>query len=188
MKCLIRAYAYSFHYYLLNDRLDISRINVIVVKFFLISLQTSSDLGGRWNWMMLPERPASIYQFIILLRQQFDNPCTFDIQFQNSQSDSQFIKLTCIDDLPNRGTVKLLILEDAMTSSGVSLSNLHLSTTHYPGQPSDNFEVPTFSHDLELLLREGNQGYDQFGRQLVLSQKPNTTDFGWCGKIYESEE
>lgn len=74
-----------------------------------------------------------------------------------------------------------------MTSFGVSLSNPHLTSQH-PGQPSDNFALPTFSHDLELLLREGNQGYDQFGRQLVLSQKPNTTDFGWCGKIYESEE
>lgn len=73
--------------------------------------------------MILPECPATIDQFIILLRQQFDIPYTIDIQFQNSQSDSQFFKRTCIDDLPNMGTIKLLILEDAMTSFGVSLSN-----------------------------------------------------------------
>ncbi|CAB1328336.1 unnamed protein product [Coregonus sp. 'balchen'] len=102
--------------------------------------------------MILPERPASVDQLIILLRTQFDIPYTIDIQFQNSQSDSQFCKLTCIDDLPNRGTIKLLILEDAMASSGVSLSNPHLSTSQHPGQPSDNFEAQTFSHDLELVL------------------------------------
>lgn len=103
----------------------------------------------------------------------------------SKQSDSQFFKLTCIDDLPNMGTIKLLILEDAMTSFGVSLSNPHLTSQH-PGQPSDNFALPTFSHDLELLLREGNQGYDQFGRQLVLTrnQRQQISD-GVARAMYE---
>ncbi|CAB1332338.1 unnamed protein product, partial [Coregonus sp. 'balchen'] len=97
-----------------------------------------------------------------------------------------FCKLACIDDLPNRGTIKLLILEDAMTSSGVSLSNPHLSISQHPGQPSDDFEVPTFSHDLEL---EGNQGYDQFGRQLVLTrnQRQQILD-GVAKAMYERNE
>ncbi|KAL7381377.1 hypothetical protein ABVT39_004934 [Epinephelus coioides] len=120
--------------------------------------------------------PDSVAQLTCLLRQKLEIPFNFLIQFEDPEFNNQLVNLNMIEEIPNMGTVKLVkIIEHDISSTSSWTSDSGESSSCQTPQRSSAwpkvFPVPTFSHDIEFLLREANDAKQQHGRRLTLTKE-----------------
>lgn len=139
----------------------------------------------------LERRPDSVSQLTCLLRQKLEIPFNFLIQFEDPDFNNQLVNLNTIEEIPNMGTAKLvkMIEHDIISTSSLTSDSGESSSCQTPQRSSawpQVFPVPTFSHDIEFLLREANTAKQQHGRHPTLTkeQKSKILDGMSCA-MYE---
>ncbi|KAF6738705.1 hypothetical protein FQA47_006310 [Oryzias melastigma] len=138
--------------------------------------------------------PGSVDEVIQEVKRQCNLNYTFRLQFMDEHFDNAFINLTRVEELSDKGTIKVIPTVNAQcdvpslchsvvqlplsppslsVSSGsidtdiLSSSNLPSSRARWPV----NFPVPQFSYDSELKLQNGNAAYKEDGTTLILDLK-----------------
>jgi len=142
-------------------------------------------------------KPQSVDELAVELKRQLDIDYSFVILYQDPDFDNQLCTLSTMDELQQFCTVRLVsIATESSTDSteirgpGEAVSNLRRMSGNWP----DNFILPKFDHDIELLLSRGNKAYAETGQLLGLTkaakssvlQKLATTVYDI--KVYPTEE
>lgn len=140
--------------------------------------------------------PSTLQDLIDVIQETFNIPGTFTVMYQDMDFGGQFFTLSSIEEVQDKGTLKLVITQPLIltlspvevsdvespipeqssdtrsdNSSGsrdtILLSSSDESGTSYRSQPwPAKFQIPTFSHDVNLMLEEGNQAYEKDGTLL----------------------
>jgi len=107
-------------------------------------------------------KPQSEDELAVELKRQLDIDYSFVIMYQDPDFDNQLCTLSTMDELQQFCTVRLVsIATKSSTDSteirgpGEAVSNLRRLRGIWP----DNFILPKFDHDIELLLSRGNKAY-----------------------------
>uniref|UniRef100_A0A8C4SA13 Uncharacterized protein n=1 Tax=Erpetoichthys calabaricus TaxID=27687 RepID=A0A8C4SA13_ERPCA len=119
------------------------------------------------------EHPPSVEELCQLLRYKIGLRGSFILQFEDPEFGNELCNLTDIKDLlTERVTLKVLF-----TPSELVCSDSTLDTGSLPSSCSgesldwpDPFEIPRFSHDVELQLKEANDAYVKDGSVMVISK------------------
>lgn len=140
--------------------------------FFLLEMSSTFRLrvvfeDGAIERMVLPERPYSVSHLKFLVMQHFSIDGQIELQFQDPQSDIM-CSLTCTDKLSNKGTIKILMVQQTISNSQPLEDTQHVTTPHHSGSSSEHFCLLTLSHAMDLILRKGNEEYFKHGNQLIL--------------------
>lgn len=125
--------------------------------------------------------PETVDELQTILKSKLNLEGDIVIQFQDPEFNNELCNLTDISDLPTE-RVRLKVILKAPANSPLSVSSLDtasLDTTsrssgsspstsrskHWP----DPFVIPTFSYDVELKLRKGNEAYEKDGSLLMVT-------------------
>ncbi|KAK7905164.1 hypothetical protein WMY93_017771 [Mugilogobius chulae] len=162
----------------------------VVLKVILMD-NTSQRLN------LLNGLPQSVEELRDEVQHQCGLTCSFNLQFMDPLFDNEFMNLTLISEIQNRGTIKVVDLSDTATFqyipsaagsysqaqesssssfSGVSVPDTEiLSTESEPSTPRSfwpvKFGVPQFSFDSELKLERANAEYREKGTLLIPDNK-----------------
>lgn len=128
--------------------------------------------------------PETVDELKTILKNHFTLEGEIVIQFQDPEFNNEFCNLTDISELP-REKLKLKVMVKAPPSSPQSdytLDTGSLDTSsgssgetsgrskHWP----DPFIIPSFSYDIELKLRRGNEAYEKDGSLLITANDVKT--------------
>ncbi len=122
---------------------------------------------GAIERMVLPESPNSVSHLKFLVMQHFSIDGQTELQFQDPQSD-RIYGLTCIENLSNKGTIKILRVQKTISNPQPIDSTQCVTTSLNSGSSSEHFCLPTFSHAMDLILRKGNEEYFKHENYLIL--------------------
>ncbi|KAJ4937553.1 hypothetical protein JOQ06_002188 [Pogonophryne albipinna] len=137
--------------------------------------------------------PRTLAELICELQEAFHIPGEFTVMYQDMDFDGQFCTLSCIDDVEDKGTLKVFQTEPIVLNlspvevldidSSIAEQSSDNSSRHSSG-PQDTillsssgtsyrselwpakFQVPTFSYDVDVSLEAGNQAYQKDGTLL----------------------
>lgn len=129
--------------------------------------------------------PDSVDGLKLVLKNKLQLSHSFDLQYEDKDF-QDFCNLTCVDDLP-KDKVTLKVNFCSAVSSDSSLDNLSLGLPSSPSTSSSVsshsesfagrsqpwptvFPLPTFSYDVELRLRQGNDAFRKDGTRLSISR------------------
>ncbi|CAL9694944.1 unnamed protein product [Knipowitschia caucasica] len=117
---------------------------------------------------ILPSYPETVDDLIKEIMTRFKLTFDFRLQFEDPDFDGALCNLVNIEDLPSKATVKVVAKADLDTSSCSTddssiLSDSTDSSDRNSGWPF-HFVVPTFSYDVEHILREGNVAFTNEGK------------------------
>ncbi|XDV38259.1 hypothetical protein PO909_007703 [Leuciscus waleckii] len=122
--------------------------------------------------------PDTVHGLKEVLRSKLQLRDSFDLQYEDNDF-HDFCNLTSVTDLPkDKATLKILFspsdtFSDSTTSTQISscVSEIKLSRSHpWPAA----FSIPTFSYDVELRLKHGNEAYSTDGTLLTMSRDMQT--------------
>nr|XP_055070029.1 uncharacterized protein LOC129451008 [Misgurnus anguillicaudatus] len=144
-----------------------------------------------------PEKPSSLQELKDIICQKLEIAHGFTLQFEDPAFDNQLCNLTDISYLPeDKATLKvfweigLMPVQDETvsdfnfdTASVSSGSTASFSQCQRSQQWPASFTIPTFSYDLELRLRKGNEEYEKSKSSLKVSREMK---IGILEKIAES--
>ncbi len=103
--------------------------------------------------------------------------CDFSLQYEDPDFDGQLSVLVDIQELPEKGTLKVMRSESDATSTASSDKDIlpHVPLTQHQKNWLDCFPVPPFSYEVACALEEGNTAFERSGKMLKLtrSQKHN---------------
>lgn len=136
---------------------------------FLLHVHTSPDIVRK---MTLSSRPESVDELKIMMKEKFRLDSDFSLAYEDPDFDRQLCSLVDIEDFPQKAVLKV-IRSESDASSVASDDTIILPHAMTPGRTERwpyVFPVPTFSHDVEFSLGEGNATYERTGRTLRLSK------------------
>ncbi|KAL6476697.1 hypothetical protein MHYP_G00151960 [Metynnis hypsauchen] len=131
--------------------------------------------------LILPSRPSSVQALIDEIRTRLKLTFDFRLQFHDPDFDA-LCNLVEIEQLPSTASVKvvrLVELDRISTSTNDTIiltdSTDSTDTPEHSSQWPEVFIVPTFSYEVEHVLREGNAAYEKDGKLIRLprDQKHN---------------
>lgn len=133
------------------------------------------------------DRPNNLEELISELKKRLSLQYDFMLLYEDPEFNYAVCNLTDMNDLPDRPTLKIVSLDNVISSSASTLSSGELSTansydteilphaektsslTSRDPWPS-TFEVPYFSVDIEYRLRQGNLIYMRDGTRMSVSR------------------
>ena len=128
--------------------------------------------------------PETVDELKIILKNHLNLEGEVIIQFQDPEFNNEFCNLTDIEELASE-RIKLKVIKKAPPSSPQSDYTLDTGsldtssgssgeTSRRSKQWPDPFVIPTFSYDVELKLRRGNEAYQKDGCLLSLTNDVKT--------------
>ncbi|XP_036447956.1 uncharacterized protein LOC118822786 [Colossoma macropomum] len=129
--------------------------------------------------LTLNERPKSVKELKSIMQEKFKPrlDSDFSLQYEDPDFDGQLSLLVDIEELPEKGTLKVVRSESDDPSTASSDTDIlpHVPLTQRQKNWPDSFPVPTFSFEVEHVLEEGDSVFDRPGKTLKLtrSQKHN---------------
>ncbi|XP_062847746.1 uncharacterized protein LOC134310155 [Trichomycterus rosablanca] len=140
---------------------------------FLLRVNVTTD--SAWK-LTLTQRPASIDELKRIMQEKFKprlDGVDFSLQYEDPDFDGMLTVLTNIEELPEKGMLKVVRSESDDNSSLASSDTeilphvpLNDRQKHWP----NTFVVPAFSFEVEHVLEEGNQVYREYGKRLKLTR------------------
>lgn len=131
--------------------------------------------------LLIEEIPETLEGFKLILRTKLNLGYEFVIQYEDPDFQNELINLNCPTELPkDKATLKiiqkmppdqhLVTVSDSSTLDTASLSSVSSSTETSPPDMMKNwsepFSIPTFSYDVELKLKRGNEAYAKDGSRI----------------------
>uniref|UniRef100_A0A3P9ASN3 PB1 domain-containing protein n=1 Tax=Maylandia zebra TaxID=106582 RepID=A0A3P9ASN3_9CICH len=142
-----------------------------VSQKFLLRVHLTTDVVVK---VSLTKRPESVEELITILREKLNPRLDFEftLQYEDSDFDGQLTCLLDIQELPEKGTLKVVRSESDVSSCASSDTDilLHVPLAQRLKCWPDTFPVPTFSYEVEHLLEEGNRGFEMSGKHLKLTR------------------
>ncbi|XP_038129287.1 uncharacterized protein LOC119775391 [Cyprinodon tularosa] len=132
--------------------------------------------------LILSSRPSSVQALIDEIKTRLKLTFDFRLQFHDPDFDNALCNLVKIEDLPGTASIKvvrLLDLDRISTSTDETIlltdSTDATDSPERSGRWPDVFIVPTFSYEVEHVLREGNAAFEKEGKVIRLprDQKHN---------------
>ncbi|XP_076879102.1 uncharacterized protein LOC143527703 [Brachyhypopomus gauderio] len=125
--------------------------------------------------LILPSRLSSVQALIDEIKTRLKLTFDFRLQFHDPDFDHALCNLVEIEHLPSTASVKvvrLVELEWISTSTNDTIiltdSTDSTDTPEHSSQWPEVFIVPTFSYEVEHVLREGNAAYEKDGKVIRL--------------------
>ena len=123
--------------------------------------------------LSLQSKPSSCDELSSILKEKFDLEKEFVLMY-NDKDFNALCTLNDIGDIDSLSTVTVafiasasenLVAEQSFEAPGCS-SGLRLTSGEWPSP----FKLPSFDHDVELVLMRGNENYAECGRRLTLTK------------------
>ncbi|KAF3842312.1 hypothetical protein F7725_024263 [Dissostichus mawsoni] len=117
--------------------------------------------------------PETVDELKTILKNHLTLEGEMVIQFQDPEFNNEFCNLTDISELPREMLKLKIIMSDytldtgSLDTSSGSSGEMSGRSKHWP----DPFTIPSFSYDIELKLRRGNEAYEKDGSLLLLSSR-----------------
>ncbi|RXN04057.1 gypsy retrotransposon integrase 1-like protein [Labeo rohita] len=122
----------------------------------------------------LTGRTESVDDLIAILLEKVKPRLDFEftLQYEDADFNGQLSCLIDIQELPEKGTLKVVRSESDASSLASSDTEIlpHVPVSERRKTWPDIFPVPTFSYEVEHVLEEGNIAYDRSGKTLKLSR------------------
>ncbi|XP_016363601.1 myosin heavy chain, fast skeletal muscle-like [Sinocyclocheilus anshuiensis] len=143
---------------------------------FLLRVYIASDVAMK---VTLTERTKSVEELINMLREKVKPRLDFEftLQYEDPDFDRELCCLVDVQDLPEKGTLKVVRSEsDTYTNTSSNTDILpHVPVSQRQTTWPDIFPVPTFSYEVEHILEEGNVAFETSGTMLKLTRAQSTT-------------
>lgn len=129
--------------------------------------------------LTLNERPKSVEELKSIMQEKFKSRLDgdFSLQYEDPDFDGELSVLVDTEELPEKGTLKVIRSESDNTSTESSDTDIlpHVPLTQRQKSWPDSFPVPSFSYEVEYVLEEGNSAFEMSENTLKLtrSQKHN---------------
>lgn len=146
---------------------------------FMLRVYTATDVAMK---VTLTQRPESVEQLIDILREKLKPRLDFEftLQYEDPDFNGQLSCLIDIQELPEKGTLKVIRSETDSSSCASSDTDIlpHVPVSQRQRTWPDIFPVPTFSYEVEHVLEEGNSVFQRSGKTLKLTraQKHNVLE------------
>uniref|UniRef100_A0A8C5AX65 Uncharacterized protein n=1 Tax=Gadus morhua TaxID=8049 RepID=A0A8C5AX65_GADMO len=124
--------------------------------------------------------PETVIGLHLMLKNMLGLEGDLVVQFQDPEFANELCNLSCMSELPkDKVTLKVYSknLESHQTDSTSDTASLttsseesHITSASRPRQLPQPFEIPTFSFDVELKLRHGNEAFHKDGTILDISK------------------
>lgn len=142
---------------------------------FVLRVYVATDMAMK---LTLTERPLSVEELKNTMQERFKPrlDCDFTLQYEDPDFDGQLSVLVDIQELPEKGTLKVMRSESAESTASSDTDILpHVPLNQRQKNWPDRFPLPSFSYEVVHVLEEGNAVFEQSGKMLVLtrSQKHN---------------
>lgn len=136
---------------------------------FLLHVHTSTDIVRK---MTLSSRPESVDELKTMMKEKFKLDFDFSLSYEDPDFDGQLCSLLDIEELPQKSVLKVIRSESCASSvaSDDTIILPHAMTPDRTDRWPDVFPMPTFSYEVEFILRDGNVTYDRTGKTLKLSK------------------
>uniref|UniRef100_A0A669DT21 Uncharacterized protein n=1 Tax=Oreochromis niloticus TaxID=8128 RepID=A0A669DT21_ORENI len=142
-----------------------------VSQKFLLRVHVTTDVAVK---VSLTKRPESVEELITILREKLNPRLDFEftLQYEDPDFDGQLTCLLDIQELPEKGTLKVVRSESDVSSCASSDTDIlpHVPLAQRLKCWPDTFPVPTFSYEVEHLLEEGNRAFEMSGKHLRLTR------------------
>uniref|UniRef100_A0A3P8QZU8 Uncharacterized protein n=1 Tax=Astatotilapia calliptera TaxID=8154 RepID=A0A3P8QZU8_ASTCA len=136
-----------------------------VSQKFLLRVHLTTDVVVK---VSLTKRPESVEELITILREKLNPRLDFEftLQYEDPDFDGQLTCLLDIQELPEKGTLKVVRSESDVSSCASSDTDIlpHVPLAQRLKCWPDTFPVPTFSYEVEHLLEEGNRAFEMSGK------------------------
>lgn len=138
---------------------------------FVLRVYIATDIAVK---VTLTERPESVDDLIAILREKVKPRLDFEftLQYEDPDFDGQLSCLVDIEEIPEKGILKVVRSEsDTGSLASSDTENLpHVPVSQRQKTWPDIFPVPTFSYEVEHVLENGNIAYDISGKTMKLSR------------------
>lgn len=138
---------------------------------FLLRVYLSTDIAVK---VTLSERPESLEDLINILKEKVKPRLDFEfsLQYEDPDFDGQLSCLVDIEELPVKGTLRVVRSENDTSSCASSDTDIlpHVPVSHRLKTWPDVFPVPTFSYEMEHVLAEGNDLFESSGKTVKLNR------------------
>lgn len=134
---------------------------------FVLHVHTSRDIV--WK-MTLSSRPESVDELKVKIKEKFKLDFDFSLSYEDPDFDGQLASLLDIEELPQKAVLKVIRYDDGSSAESDDTIILpHAMPVDRPRWPAV-IQVPTFSYEVEHILTQGNEAYEQTGKTLKLSR------------------
>lgn len=143
---------------------------------FLLRVFVATDVAMK---LTLTERPQSVEELKSIMQERFRPRLdgNFTLQYEDPDFGGQLCLLVDIQELPEKGTLKVMRCESDASSTASSDTDIlpHVPLTQRQKNWPDRFPLPTFSFEVENVLQEGMAAFESSGKSVSLtrSQKHN---------------
>lgn len=138
---------------------------------FVLRVCVATDLAMK---LILTERPQSVEELKNVMQEKFKPrlDCDFTLQYEDPDFDGQLSVLMDIQELPEKGTLKVVRSESDVFSTGSSDTDIlpHVPLRQRQKNWPDCFHVPTFSYEVEHVCAQGNAAFESSGKTLKLTR------------------
>ena len=149
-----------------NTGIEMAAPQKIVLRVYI-----ATDMALK---LTLNERPKSVEELKSIMQEKFKPrlDSDFSLQYEDPDFDGQLSLLVDIEELPEKGTLKVVRSESDDLSTASSDTDIlpHVPLTQRQKNWPDSFPVPTFSFEVEHVLEEGNSVFDRSGKTLKLTR------------------
>uniref|UniRef100_A0A8C6KEL5 Uncharacterized protein n=1 Tax=Nothobranchius furzeri TaxID=105023 RepID=A0A8C6KEL5_NOTFU len=135
----------------------------------LLHVHVSADMVRKLTLFL---RPESVDKLKDIIKQKFNLDCDFSLSYEDPDFDGQLCSLVDIEELPQKAVAKVIRPEsdDSSVSSDDSTILPHAMTPGRLERWPQDFPIPTFSYEVELILSDGDVSYERTGKVLKLSR------------------
>uniref|UniRef100_A0A8C5CMT1 Uncharacterized protein n=1 Tax=Gadus morhua TaxID=8049 RepID=A0A8C5CMT1_GADMO len=138
---------------------------------YLLRVYIATDVAVK---LTLNERPTSVDELIGILKDKAKPRLDFEftLQYEDPDFGGELCCLVDVEDLPEKGTLRVVRSESDLSSCGSSDTDIlpHVPVSQRQKTWPDVFPVPTFSYEVEHVLQEGNSVFESSGKTLKLSR------------------
>lgn len=122
--------------------------------------------------LTLFSRPESVDQLKDIIKEKLKLDYDFSLFYEDPDFDRQLCSLLDIEELPQKAVVKVVRpqSDDSSVASDDTIILPHAMTPDRVERWPQDFPIPTFSYEVELILGEGDVAYERTGKALKLSR------------------
>ncbi|XP_030606898.1 sterile alpha motif domain-containing protein 3-like isoform X2 [Archocentrus centrarchus] len=141
----------------------------MAAQALLLHVHVSADIVRK---LTLISRPESVDELKDIIKERLNLDCDFSLLYEDPDFDRQLCSLVDIEELPQKAVVKVVRPEndDSSVASDDPIILPHAMTPDRVERWPQDFPIPTFSYEVELLLGEGDIAYERTGKVLKLSR------------------
>ena len=140
-------------------------------KQLVLRVFVSTDIALK---LTLTERPQSVEELKSIMQERFKPRLDgdFTLQYEDPDFDGQLCLLLDIQELPEKGTLKVIRSGSDSSSTASSDTDIlpHVPFTQRQKKWPDCFSLPTFSFEVEHVLQEGNTAFERTGKAFTLTR------------------